>query len=143
MHLGDIIDILNERSDSTLSLNDAVSMARDILALHQSKVNEVSNSSYDEGYKSGHEVGKSLVSVPTPDEWELTKLRRVYEMAVQRAHDNVASIVVKHGSDRKIPVIKELRAMTGLGLKDTKDIVDDYCRKLDAAGSYYSDEPPF
>ena len=163
MHLGDILDIINERSDSTLSLNDAMSMARNIMELHTIKVRESYSNGYDEGYKSGHEVGKSLTALPTPDQWEFQKAERVYNFQKQRAQEVVRDAVRKHGTKKKIQVIKDVRNETGLGLKDSKDIVDTYIANLtsgltdwerelleqphnahpSAFHSNYSDEPPF
>lgn len=160
MHLGDILDILNERSDSTLSLNDAMSMARDIMSLHTVKVREANSEGYEEGYKSGHEVGKSLVSVPTPEQWQTTTWERCYNMHMANARANVSAYVASIGEDKKIQVIKKVRTAHGLGLKDAKDIVDVYMdelrdrreaeermhqEELDRAQheANYSDEPPF
>ncbi len=81
----------------------------------------------------------------------------MYDAQVIRANELVSSIVARVGRTKKIQVIKELRNETGLGLKDTKDIVDAFIVKLDAAtegladwerelldgGRNYSDEPPF
>ena len=33
-------------------------------------------------------------------------------------------VILKNAGDKKIPVIKEVRAITGLGLKEAKDLVD-------------------
>ena len=33
-------------------------------------------------------------------------------------------VILESAGDKKIPVIKEVRALTGLGLKEAKDIVD-------------------
>lgn len=160
MHLGDILDILNERSDSSLSLNDAMSMARDIMSLHTVKVREANSEGYDLGYKSGHEVGQSLVTVPTPQEWQVQTWERCYELALRNARENVSAYVASIGEDRKIQVIKKVRSEHGLGLRDAKDIVDAFIQELrdrreeedrlsreelDRAQrqANYSDEPPF
>src|SRR5205823_13556193 len=34
------------------------------------------------------------------------------------------SVILKSGGDKKINVIKEVRALTGLGLKEAKDLVE-------------------
>ena len=39
-------------------------------------------------------------------------------------------IVAKHGRDRKINCIKEVRAIYGIGLKDAKELVEDYLDTL-------------
>ena len=60
-------------------------------------------------------------------------------------------VILESAGDKKIPVIKEVRALTGLGLKEAKDIVDgapktlkegvskeeaeDIKQKLEAAGA--------
>jgi len=160
MHLGDILDILNERSDSTLSLNDAMSMARDIMSLHTVGMRENYGEGYEQGYKFGHEVGKSLVSIPTPGEWELKKLQNCYDMSIQSARDNVRAYINRIGADKKIQVIKEVRARHFLGLKESKDIVDAAVEQMNREqeeerrhqqeliaqaqdSANYSDEPPF
>lgn len=160
MHLGDILDILNERSDSSLSLNDAMSMARDIMGLHTAKVHESHNSGYDLGYKSGHEVGQSLVTVPTPNQWQISAMERCYDIAKRQAGENVAMYVKRIGEDRKIQVVKEIRTHHGLTLRDAKEIVDNHVAKLVSIreseeeahrieletaqqSANYSDEPPF
>jgi len=144
MHLGDILDILSDESGE-VTLNQAMRMARNIMELHASALRTAKDESYNEGYTSGHEVGKSLVSVPTPDEWEVQKLRRVYDASMRLAREQVPGIVDRVGKHRKIQCIKELRNSTGLGLKDSKDIVDEYVNKLNDLYSptYYGDEPPF
>lgn len=42
----------------------------------------------------------------------------------QDKSDSKCSLILKDGGARKIPVIKEVRAITGLGLKEAKDLVD-------------------
>lgn len=145
MHLGDILDILSEKAGG-LTLHEAMHIARNVMELHSQGVREAHGNAYDEGYKSGHEVGKSLVAFPTPDQWEHQKMERVYTYQLRRAGELLPNIVARIGSDRKIQVIKELRKETGLGLKESKDLVDDYVRRLNAAydgTAQYSDEPPF
>lgn len=156
MHLGDILDIMSEKAGE-LSLHESMHIARNIMELHSADLRTARGESYDEGYQSGHEVGSSLNRVPTPDEWELQKLRRVYDAQTVRANELVSGIVSRLGRTKKIQVIKELRKETGLGLKDTKDIVDAFIVKLEAAEApladwerellegtgNYLDEPPF
>lgn len=160
MHLGDILDILNERCDSSLSLNDAMSMARDIMSLHTVKVREANSEGYEEGYKSGHEVGKSLVTYPTPQEWQVQQWERCYELAKRYARESVSAYVASIGENRKIQVIKKVCEEHGLGLKDAKELVDTFIQELRdrreeedrlnreeleraQQGANYSDEPPF
>ncbi len=61
------------------------------------------------------------------------------------------TVILKDGGDKKINVIKEVRAITGLGLKEAKDLVEgapktikegvakadaeDWKKKLEAAGA--------
>lgn len=144
LNLGDVLDIMSEKAGG-LTLNEAMHIARNIVTLSHHIVDSVAQETYDEGYKSGHEVGKSLVVPPTTEQWEVQKFERVYTFAVQKARAEVRDAVALHGRDRKIQVIKELRNSTGLGLKDTKDIVDEYILKLNQAEESvrYSDEPPF
>lgn len=158
MHLGDILDILSEKAGG-LTLHEAMYIARNIMELHSSKVSESYGDGYEEGYKSGHEVGKSMMSTPTPDQLELDKYERVYNFQKQRAQEVVKEAVQKHGTKRKIQVIKDVRNTTGLGLKESKDIVDVYVTNLTsgladwerelleqphpASQTYYGDEPPF
>ena len=145
MHLGDILDILAEKAGG-LTLHEAMHVARNIMELHTQGVREAHGNGYDSGYESGHEVGKSLTALPTPDQWEFKRAKDVYDYQMSRAQELVRDIVARIGSDRKIQCIKELRAQTGLGLKDTKDIVDTYIKRLNAMNdgtAEYSDEPPF
>lgn len=39
-------------------------------------------------------------------------------------------VVAKHGRDQKISCIKEVRAIYGLGLKEAKELVEDYIESL-------------
>lgn len=145
MHLGDIFDILSDHCGD-LPFSQVSSMARNIMELHTQGVREAHGNGYDSGYESGHEVGKSLVALPTPDQWEFKKAKDVYDYQMSRAQELVKDIVARIGSDRKIQCIKELRAQTGLGLKDSKDTVDTYINRLNAMNdgtAEYSDEPPF
>lgn len=125
MHLGDILDIINERSDSTLSLNDAMSMARDIMELHSTGLKAKEQEGFDKGYKEGKADTEYRLN------FELDRLRRVNNTAKVNAEELVKEVVRTIGSHKKIQCIKELRNRTGLGLRDTKDIVDAYCLKLD------------
>jgi hypothetical protein len=145
MHLGDIFDILSDHCGD-LPFSQVSSMARSIMELHTQGVREAYGNGYDSGYESGHETGKSLVAIPTPEQWELKKAQDVYDYQMTRAQELVKNIVANIGSDRKIACIKELRTQTGLGLKDSKDIVDEHIRRLNAmydGTAQYSDEPPF
>ncbi|UVK61102.1 hypothetical protein SEA_ANGELA_260 [Streptomyces phage Angela] len=154
MHLGDILDILNEKAGG-LTLHEAMYVARNIMELHMTGVQEANSNGYDEGYKSGHEMGKSIHAIPNPDQWEFEKAQRVYNFQKQKAQEVVKEAVQKHGTKRRIQVIKDVRNATGLGLKDSKDIVDKYIADLTAPladwerdllegpHANYSDEPPF
>lgn len=145
MNLGDILDILAEKAGG-LTLHEAMYVARNIMELHSIGVREADAKGYEEGYKSGHQVGKSTMTLPTPERREIENMQRVYNYQVKRASELLPGIVTSIGSDKKIQVIKELRKQTGLGLKESKDLVDDYVRRLNAAfdgTAEYSDEPPF
>lgn len=153
LNLSDILDILNEKNGN-MALNEAMYTARAIRQLSMAVTDVVAQESYNKGHDDGYELGKNDAEVPS--KLEMTKLRRVYDFQVQRANELVPGIVARVGRDRKISCIKELRNETGLGLKDTKDIVDAFIVKLEAAEapladwerdllnhSNYSDEPPF
>lgn len=153
LHIGDVLDILSEIAPD-VSLSEALRASRNICQLSDINLERAAQESYDNGY----ELGKRDAEVPS--NLEMTKLRRVYDFQVQRASELIPGIVFRVGRDRKIQCIKELRNSTGLGLKETKDIVDAFIVKLDAAtegladwerdllyganeGTNYSDEPPF
>jgi predicted RNase H-like HicB family nuclease len=155
LYLGDVLDIMNEVAPG-ITLAEAMRAASNILQLHAIAVREARSKSYDEGYNSGHQVGSSINRVPTPDEWELQKLRRVYDAQVKQAQELVKEATRKHGTKRKIQIIKDIRNSTGLGLKDSKDIVDKYIADLVSGladwerellemprAVRYSDEPTF
>lgn len=71
--------------------------------------------------------------------------------AAPAAEQTEFTVVLKDGGDKKINVIKEVRAITGLGLKEAKDLVEgapktikegvakadaeDWKKKLEAAGA--------
>lgn len=135
MHLGDILDIVNEHTDG-VSLADAMTLAQQVMELHSIKVSETKDAAYSEGYDSGHQVGKSRLP---EDDYEFERLRRLESYMVTVANEKVPEIVARIGSDRKIQCIKELRNVTGLGLKQTKDIVDAHIASL----GYYNDRSPF
>ena len=45
--------------------------------------------------------------------------------AAEEVEENTSfDVILESAGDKKIPVIKEVRALTGLGLKEAKDIVD-------------------
>ena len=44
--------------------------------------------------------------------------------AEEKEEKSVFNVVLKEFGDKKIQVIKEVRALTGLGLKEAKDLVD-------------------
>lgn len=145
MRLGDILDILSDECGD-MQFGKVMQMARNIMELHAVGVREANSNGYNEGYKSGHEVGKSLVTSPSPDQVTFHKYERVYSASVKRAEEIVGDIVRRVGQDKKVACIKELRTATGLGIADSKRIVDDYCLRLDnmySGTAYYGDEPPF
>lgn len=73
------------------------------------------------------------------------------EAASAAAEQTEFTVVLKEAGDKKINVIKEIRAITGLGLKEAKDLVegapktvkegvnkkdaDEMAKKLEAAGA--------
>lgn len=137
-----------------MSLKKAFRLAGYIMDMHTQRVIEVENNIWtvarqeadgrvEASYKDGYEQGKRDAEFPS--NYEMVKLRRVYDNTLRLAREQIPGIVDRIGKDRKIQCIKELRNITGLGLKDTKDIVDEYVRKLDACSTntYYGDEPPF
>lgn len=137
-----------------MSLKKAFTVARYIMDMHTQRVIEVENNIWDvarqeankrveAAYKDGYGQGKLDAEVPST--YEMDKLQRVYDSSIRIANEQIPGIVNRVGRNYKIKCIKELRELTGLGLKDSKDIVDDYMRKLDAASTntYYGDEPPF
>jgi hypothetical protein len=156
MNLGDILDILAERFGEE-KLKHATYTARCIVELSRAVTDSVAQECYNKGYEEGQEFGRREM---TPDRWEMDKYQRVYDACIRRANDQVADIVQRFGKDKKIQCIKELRSITGLGLKDTKDIVDAYVLKLNEAEeaerreqqslmdaaqeeANFMDEPPF
>lgn len=154
MTLGDILDILSD-SFPTTQLSKAMSTARSILDLSRTYSDAAEQNGYNKGHKDGYELGKRDAEVPS--NFEMTKLRRMHAFQTERANELIPGIVSRLGRDKKIQCIKELRNETGLGLKETKDIVDAFIVKLEAAtapladwerdlldgASDYSDEPPF
>ena len=154
MTLAYIISILAEKCGS-LTVREAISTARGILELSNSVTDSVAQESYNKGHSDGYELGKRDAEVPS--NFEMAKLRRMHDFQTKRANELIPGIVARLGRDKKISCIKELRNETGLGLKETKDIVDAFIVKLEAAtasladwerdlldgASNYSDEPPF
>ncbi|QDH93872.1 hypothetical protein SEA_EVY_241 [Streptomyces phage Evy] len=132
----------------------ALELADELVEQHREGTVTLENLAYSRGY----EAGKRDAEVPS--NYQLDKLQRVYDSSIRIANEQVAIIVDRIGKDKKIQVIKELRNITGLGLKDTKDIVDAYIVKLNASEvalaewerdllneanqkANYLDEPPF
>lgn len=154
MSLSDILDILAERHGD-VKLKDATYTARCILELSRNVTDAVAQESYNKGHSDGYELGKRDAEVPS--NFEMAKLRRMHDFQTKRANELIPGIVARLGRDKKISCIKELRNETGLGLKETKDIVDAFIVKLEAVtpsladwerdlldgASNYSDEPPF
>lgn len=125
MTLGDIMSILAEKCGG-LTLHEAMYTARGILELSNSVTDSVAQESYNKGHVDGYEQGKS------DGETSVSTL----EAQKQTARRNIADIVRKTGSHKKIQCIKEIRNLTGLGLKDSKDIVEQYVRGLDRFASW-------
>lgn len=118
--LARILAIFNN-NNLNIGLKKAMHIAQTIMDLHSKRVIQVENAAYDRGYKDGSE--KPLTS---DESYELSRLRGVETHMKTIAKSYVGDIVDMVGRDRKIQVIKELRNKTGLGLKETKDIVDEY-----------------
>lgn len=124
MHLGDILDIMSERAGG-LTLHESMHIARSIMELHSAGLETAKQAGYTDGYENGTKDTEYRLN------FELDKLRRLKVNAESNATELVKDIVKRIGSHKKIQVIKELRNATGLGLKETKDIVDAYCLRLD------------
>lgn len=121
----------------------ALELADELVMQHGERTVTVENNSYDRGHVDGYALGKRDAEVPPNREFD--KYHSVYVNIMRIANEQIPGIVNRVGRERKIQCIKELRNITGLGLKDSKDIVDAYMLKLDAASTntYYGDEPPF
>ncbi len=64
------------------------------------------------------------------DKWGVSAAAPVAVAAVAGAVEEVEEktsfdVILEHAGDKKIPVIKEVRAITGLGLKEAKALVDE------------------
>lgn len=123
-----------DNADLGFSLRSAMNLANELIGLHADRMNQVENEAYDRGHKEGYETGKRDVEVPS--EYELNRLRRMETAVKANANELVKGIVNEIGSLKKIQCIKELRSKTGLGLKETKDIVDAYVLNLGRLSSW-------
>ncbi|AIW02505.1 hypothetical protein AXJ18_gp060 [Streptomyces phage Jay2Jay] len=123
-----ILAVLNNNNVS-IGLKKAMFIAQVLMDLHSERVIQVENNTYADAYKRGYEAGKTDTEAPT--NFELARLRGIEKMVKDNARELVKEVVREVGSHKKIQCIKELRNKTGLGLKDTKDIVDEYIAKLD------------
>lgn len=152
-----------------MSLKKAFELASIIYEVHLNRLNEVENNIWDvarkeankrveSAYQDGYEQGKRDAEFPS--NYELSKLRSVYESTMRITNEQLPEIVERIGKDKKIQIIKEVRKTSGLGLKEAKDAVDAYFKKLNEAErvkeqeeagfmetalthANYSDEPPF
>lgn len=125
----DILAVLNEKNGN-MSLREALWTASALQELTNIGMRDERQSGYNEGYDVGYEAGKRDTEAPTG--FELSKLRRIEQLVKDKAAQDVKDVVRRIGSRKKIQCIKELREMHGLGLKETKDIVDNYLAYLDS-----------
>lgn len=163
-----ILRIFNANG-ARMSLKKAFELASLIYGVHIERVIEVennvwkvareeSNKRVEAAYQDGYEQGKRDAEFPS--NFELNRLRSVFENTMRITNEQLPDIVERIGKDKKIQIIKEVRKTSGLGLKESKDAVDAYFKKLSEAEkaeeeaqagfmetaldhSNYSDEPPF
>lgn len=127
MNLGDILCILAEKN-GRMTLHEAMYTAQSLLDLSRNITDSVAQESYNKGHSDGYELGKRDAEVPS--NLEMVRLRRIEESVKERAVQMMPGIVFENGSHKKIQCIKVLRNRTGLGLKDSKDIADNYINSL-------------
>ncbi|ASR77274.1 hypothetical protein SEA_PARADIDDLES_245 [Streptomyces phage Paradiddles] len=118
-----------------MSFDQAMRLARRMMDHHIEVQRVAEDKGYNEGHKNGYASGKADAEQPTS--WELTRLRDIEKRVKAQGEELVKDIVREVGSHKKIQCIKQLREKTGLGLKDSKDIVDAYVAKLN--GMYLAD----
>jgi ribosomal protein L7/L12 len=118
--LARVLAVLNN-NNVNLGLKKAMFIAQVLVDLHSERIVQVENAAYERGIAVGRENQLS-----TEDHYELSRLRNMEQHMKTMAKNLVGEIVDTYGRDRKITCIKELRSRTGLGLKESKDIVEDY-----------------
>jgi ribosomal protein L7/L12 len=118
-----------------MNFDQAMRLARRMMDHHITVQRDAEDKGYAEGHKNGYASGKADAEQPTS--WELTRLRDIEKRVKAQGEELVKDIVREVGSHKKIQCIKQLREKTGLGLKDSKDIVDAYVAKLN--GMYLAD----
>ncbi|ASR76437.1 hypothetical protein SEA_SAMISTI12_254 [Streptomyces phage Samisti12] len=112
-----------------MSLNRAMDLVNMFEAIYAGELQNREDKSYADGYQAGYRSGKQDAEQPTSH--ELNRLRDIEARVKAQGAELVKDIVREVGSNKKIQCIKQLREKTGLGLKDSKDIVDAYVSKLD------------
>jgi ribosomal protein L7/L12 len=115
-----VLRVLNN-NDVKISLDKAMMIAAILMDWHSERVCEVESNAYQRGLAEGKEQ-----RLTNQEAFELGKLRRMREVTFRNAREMVGGIVETHGRDKKIQCIKALRERTGLGLKETKDIVEEW-----------------
>ncbi|MBI5410294.1 MAG: 50S ribosomal protein L7/L12 [Nitrospirae bacterium] len=96
--------------------------------------------SYDSECKKATAAHNELVKKLLADGWEPTGERgqKSYQLKFRRkakARTNLVTVVLQSAGADKIRVIKEVREITGLGLKEAKDLVEGAPRTLKASVS--------
>lgn len=117
----------------------AVQLADELAGMHADRTIAVENNSYDRGYEAGKVSAQSL-----PTHWDLQELKRLrndMQRVISAAEAQVEEVVSMTGRDKKIQCIKVLRNRTGLGLKQTKDIVDNHIASLDSHPTPWGNSP--
>lgn len=107
----------------------ALELADELVIQHGERIVTVENNAYDRGVEAGKVSAQNQ-----PTHWdlqELERLRQDMQRVISAAEAQVAEVVSMTGRDKKIQCIKVLRNRTGLGLKQTKDIVDNHIASLD------------
>lgn len=97
------------------------------------------DASYDRGYTAGLSAGK-MEAENSDDKYELNRLRKMEQKMKELARAMVVDVIREVGRDKKIACIKELRERTFLGLKESKDLVDEGCKILDIETAYAEKE---
>ncbi len=133
-----------------ISLSLAFAVGRDIMYQVDGALTESYNTGFEDGkkrvdyiaqdksYNRGFLEGKDegIRQANAENKHEILRLRTIEQKMIEFIEPMALDIVRRVGSKRKIQCIREVRELSGLGLRDSKDLVEKVSKIIDEEDAY-------
>lgn len=133
-----------------ISLSLAFALGRDIMYQIEEALAESYNTGFDDGkknvdyiaqdksYNRGFLEGKDegIRQANAENKHEILRLRTIEQKMIEFIEPMALDIVRRVGTKRKIQCIREVRDLSGLGLRDSKNLVEKVSKIIDEENAY-------